>query len=123
MAEVGLDKVVLQSGEAITVKRDVYVAIPADQKAQAFGWLEENGHGALIKTEVSVAFGREQREAAVAFQQSCEQQGLNADVNVSVHAQTLKAFLREQLENAKPVPLDLFGARPVSIATVKLPKK
>lgn len=123
MAEVGLDKVVLQSGEAITVKRDVYLSIPSDGKTKAYGWLEENGHGALIKTEVSVAFGKEQREAALTFQRDCEAQGLTADVNVTVHAQTLKAFAREQLEAGKPFPLDLFGARPVSIATVKLPKK
>ena len=25
----------------------------------------------------------------------------------------LKAFLREQIKDAKPVPLELFGARPV----------
>lgn len=123
MAEVGLDKVVLQSGEEIKVKRDVYVAIPSEQKPKAYAWLEANGHGALIKTEVAVAFGKEQREAALEFQRDCEQRGLEAEVAVTVHAGTLKAFLREQLENAKPVPLDLFGARPVSIATVKLPKK
>ena len=45
--------------------------------------------------------------------------GLTVKFNESVHAQTMKAFLKEQIAKGSDIPLDLFGARPVWVATVK----
>ena len=45
--------------------------------------------------------------------------GLQPEVKQDVHAQTLKAWLREQLEQGAEVDLELFGARPVWVAKVK----
>lgn len=123
MNELGLTEVVLGTGEKIKVQLDVYAAIPADQRAKAYLWLEENGFGALIKTEVSVQFGREEREKALELANKLRAEGLEANADASVHAQTLKAWLREQLGAGKVVPLDLFGARPVSTAKITLPRK
>lgn len=123
MSEVGLVKIKLSNGEVVEIKSDVYASIPVEKRAQAYVWLEDNGFGALIKTEVSVAFGREEREAAKKLAVELEGRGLPASCDSSVHPQTLKAFLREQIEAARPnLPLDLFGARPVSVAKVTLPK-
>jgi hypothetical protein len=123
MAEVGLTSIKLSNGEKVDIKKDVYASISNDAKPRAYQWLEENGFGALIKTEVSIAFGREEREAAQQLQQELSERGLNANAEASVHPQTLKAFLREQIENARPnLPLELFGARPVNVAKVTLPK-
>ena len=47
--------------------------------------------------------------------------GLQPSLDQSVHAQTLKAFLKEQLAMGTNIPLDLFGARPVW--TAKLSNK
>ena len=39
------------------------------RRAAAFAWLDQNGHGDLIKTDVTLSFAREDRAFAVAFAQ------------------------------------------------------
>ncbi len=118
MEQLGLKELRLDTGERIEIKQDVYASIPKDGQAQAFEWLEGNGFGGLIKTEVSVSFGRDERVAAKELAERLAGEGLVADVSSSVHVQTLKAFLREQIADARAVPMELFGARPVSVAKV-----
>lgn len=123
MQELGLEKFTLTTGENVTIKNDVYASIPADQKPTAYAWLLNNGFGGLIKTEVTVSFGRGEKETAEKLAHELANKGLTTVISDDVHAQTLKAFLREQLANGSSIPLELFGARAVSVATVKAPTK
>ena len=75
-----------------------------DRKAKAFEWLEKNGHGELIKTEVGVAFPREDRKEAVKFAKAAEKMGLNPVVRATVHFMTMTAWLREQVEDHNRIP-------------------
>jgi hypothetical protein len=81
--------------------------------------LEEHDFGGLIKTAVTVQFGKGEDEKAVELYERLVAEGLVVEADREVNAQTLKAFLREQLAAAAPVPLDLFGARPVWVAKIK----
>lgn len=119
MQEVGMSKVTLDSGRVISVAQEVYASIPAANKPAAYAWLEEHNFGGLIKTEVAVAFGRGETEKAIGLQDALREQGLEADLERSIHAQTLKAFIKEQLAAGNELPLDLFGAMPVWVAKVK----
>ncbi len=119
MQELGLQKLVLDTGQTITVKQDVYASIPEDNKTKAFGWLEENNFGDLIKSIVKVQFDRGDLGKASELCNELEHKGLTPEFIESVHASTLKAFLREQIAKGTKVPLDLFGARPVWIAKIK----
>lgn len=123
MQELDLVKTVLSTGETITIKDDVYASIPAANKLAVFDWLTEHGYGALIKTEVAVEFGKGELENANNLVSMLRDTGLAGVLTRNVHAQSLKAFLREQIAAAKDIPLDLFGARSVTIAEVKAPKK
>ena len=38
----------LKDGSEIKIKDDIFCSIPADKKAAAFKWLEENGHSNLL---------------------------------------------------------------------------
>lgn len=63
MTELGVTRIVLDSGEQIRIAREVEASIPKEDlvaRQRAFDWLEENGHGGLIKTTVNVLFGREE---------------------------------------------------------------
>ncbi len=124
MAELELKEFKLDTGEKIGVKQEVYASIPAANKPDAFSWLEEHGFGGLIKTEVGVSFGRGELDAALQLESQLLEQGLKPETTRDVHSQTLRAFLREQLEagNAE-LPLELFGARPVWTAKVTAAKK
>lgn len=119
MAEAGMKAFTLNNGAKITIKDDVAVSIPKDQKHEAYQWLRDNGFGDVIKHNVVVEFGKEDDEAAIRLMQYCEKQGKRAEDQQSVHAQTLKALVKEQLANGKEIPLDLFGAYPYSKAVIK----
>lgn len=126
--ELGIKKLTLEDGSIFSVKDDVYAAPPADRKSEMYAWLAEHDFDGIIKTEVAVAFGKGEIDKARELVD--ELVGLGVDhavINQSIHHQTLTAFLRERLadmdENAPRVDLDLFGARPVSVATVKPPPK
>lgn len=136
MQELGVDKMTLIDGAEITVKQEVYASVPAHRKEQAWAWLEVNGYGGLIKTEVAIPFGRGELEKAQELLDELATQGItDGYITRDVHAQTLKAFLKERLANPKTelteeevaagmtlLSLELFGARPVMTAKVKQPK-
>lgn len=119
MQELGVTTFTLDSGQKVSVKPDVYASIPPDTKDAAMEWLETNGHGGLIKTLVIVEYGKGEFELATELFSELLARNLNVASSQNVHAQTLKAFLREQLAAGKDVPLDLFGARPVLKTTIK----
>jgi len=152
-AELGVDKLVLKDGSVFSCTQEVYASIPAARKEEAFKWLEEHDFGGLIKTEVQVAFGKGEIEQARALLDELATLGIeNGVIDRSIHPQTLKAFLKEQLaaqaervdmesdawvdaeDDATDleerleaalddrIDLELFGARPVMTAKVKVPK-
>lgn len=118
MQEIGMKEFVLETGEKVKLSQEVYAAIPADKKYEAFEWLDTNGFGGLIKTDVVVAFTRGELEKAQEFYSELIEKGVSPSLTQNVHAQTLKAFLKEQLADGKEIPLDLFGARPVFAAKI-----
>lgn len=120
MAELGLTKIKLETGETIETKLDVYCAITAAQKGVAFEWLDGHGFGGLIKSELSVDFGRDELGLAKEMAKTiAESYGKSASLSQAVAPQTLKAWLKEQLTAGADVPLSLFNARPVTVAKVK----
>jgi hypothetical protein len=122
MAEAKVAALTLEDGVSVTIKDDVYAAIPAARRDEAYTWLEDHGFGGLIKTEVAVMFGREELKKATALFIALQKKKLDVELTRGVHAQTLGAFLREQIEASNPIPLELFGARPVKVAKIKPPK-
>lgn len=118
MQELGLESLTLEGGAKLTIKQDVYAQLTEENKPAAFEWLEVNGFGGLVKCEVVVGFGRGDLEEAQELYQELSERRLTTALTQSVHIQTLKAFLREQLASATNIPLDLFNARPVWLAKI-----
>ncbi len=123
MQEMGLDSVRLDSGETLSLKQEVYCSIAKGNKDKAFAWLEKHGHGGLIKTEVTILYGKGELKQATAFAATCIKKKLDTRLEQGVHAATLKAFVGEQIRNRKKIPLTLFGARPVWVAKLTAAKK
>jgi hypothetical protein len=119
MAEAGMKSFTLENGAKITVKDEVAVSIPKDRKYEAYKWLRDNGYGDVIKHNVVVEFGKEDDAAALRLMEYCQKQGKHAEDQQSVHAQTLKALVKEQLAKGVEIPFDLFGAYPYSKAVIK----
>lgn len=71
----------------------------------AYKWLDEHGHGGIIKTTVERRFTRDERDAAVKF--AAENPGF--ELNESIHHQTLTAFVKEIYSDNESLPEELFS--------------
>jgi hypothetical protein len=104
------------------VKDDVYCSISEDNRPAAFAWLAREKCDGMIKTTITVAFGRDTRESAIKLYEQLVKKKADVTMGEAIHSQTLKAFVNERLRNKQPIPLELFGARPVVRAVVKRSK-
>ncbi len=98
------------SGIKVTLVEKLRASIPKGKEGPAFAWLTENGHGGVIKREVSAVFSKDQGELAKLVADDIVRFGVQPESKMSVHPQTLVALLRELLENGVDVPLEKFGA-------------
>ena len=109
MSEIGLSEFKLDSGHKISVNPFYNCSIPKDRVDEAMDWLRDNNHGDLIKNTVSVDFGRGEDNEAAALKQMINDKGHSYTDKTGVHPQTLRAFVREQVESGQTLPLDLLG--------------
>lgn len=117
MAELGLNATKLQNGAELSLAKNYFAKIPAGAEKDALAWLEAHGSAAIAKQTLNVTHDHfEQAKKA------CEKAGVPYDVALKIHPQTLKAFVREQLEKGENLPFETFGVYVQNIARVKLPK-
>lgn len=111
MAKVGFAKFTLEDGTEIKVEEFVGGGLPKDpeQKEIAMEWLVDNGGAGLIKTGVSMSFGRDKYDEAVKVCAELRERGLDVDMGTGVHPQTLHAFVRERLRKGEPVDQQKLG--------------
>ena len=109
MQQAGVSSIKLDNGTSVEVSPYYYAKISEDRKAEAFQWLRENNHGDLIKNNVSVSFGKGEDSNAVKLKSELEAKGLVVDQKQDVHWQTLRGFVKEQIEKNKTLPSETFG--------------
>ena len=109
MTEMNISTLKLADGSAIEVKPIYGASIPADKKEEAFNWLRKEGLGDLIKNEVTVSFGRNEDNKAIAYANLAQGQGFEPVQKLKVEPMTLKALVRERLEAGLEMPSDLFN--------------
>ena len=109
MTEMNISTLKLADGSAVEVKPVYGASIPAAKKEDAFTWLRKNGLGDLIKNEVTVAFGRNEDNKAMAYATLAQGQGYEPIQKLKVEPMTLKALVRERLESGQEMPSDLFN--------------
>lgn len=121
MQELGLESLKLNTGQTLLVKDEVYGSVPKDDEGRdkAFQYLIDHDAASLIKTYVSVEFGKEEWERAMKLKRALIKAKFVPIIEQSVHPQTLKAWIRECLSNAEPIDLSIFNARSVPTAKLK----
>jgi hypothetical protein len=122
MAEAGVESFTLANGYTVSIKNAVFASIPEKFKEQAFSWLRAHNAGSIIKNQFTLQFGKGDDDKADKLKQLLESQGLEAEIKQAVHPMTLKAFIKEQLEQGVEFPMDVFGATVKNFANVKEPK-
>jgi len=109
MKEMNVTKLKLKDGASIEVTNFYSARITSDKQEEAFNWLRENGLGDIIKNDVTVTFGRGEDNKAMAYATLAKGQGYEPVQKIGVHAQTLKAVVRERTESGQDMPADLFN--------------
>ena len=109
MQEMDISTLKLADGSAVEVKPIYGASISAERKEEAFNWLRTNGLGDLIKNEVTVSFGRNEDNKAIAYANLAAENGYQPSQKLKVEPMTLKALVRERIEAGKDMPSDLFN--------------
>ena len=109
MHRAGIASIKLDDGTKVEVKPFYSAKIPISRTEEAFTWLRDNGHGDLIKNNVMVTFQRKQDNEAKSLVAELRDKGHNVKQAEKVEPMTLKAFVKEQIQDGKNVPVDLFG--------------
>lgn len=138
MQAVGMKKFTLLDGSVVEVSDNIYSQLSQIGEAEAFDWLESTGNAAIIKQTMLVDFPRAANSAAEAERQQkieelsteLQTRGLEFDVKKNIHASTLKAFVKRQVEaernpmyDGPRIPRKPFGIFEQPTATIKPPRK
>jgi|19_taG_2_1085344.scaffolds.fasta_scaffold05962_3 hypothetical protein len=110
MMELGVTDVTLSDGRKLTIKEDLHCKIADKNRKEAHDWMIENGFGDIIKNQVVVNVETGNQEAlnsllGVLSSNQYEDYSLKNNI----HFQTLKKFVKENIEAGVDIPLNLFG--------------
>lgn len=123
MERINMEEFKTADGLKITIKEVIRASLGTGQaKEDATDWLEQNGHGAIIKLGVEVPFGRAERdrEAAKALVSELHDKGVTqAAFMRKVEPSTLAALIRELLGEGRPVPEEKFNVHRQRLAKLK----
>jgi hypothetical protein len=108
--EVGINKFELADGSTIEVKQTYGASILVANREAAYEWLRDNNYDDIIKNTVNVQFGRGEDDSASAFAALAAKEGYIPEQKTEIHPQTLRAFVKERVENGDEFPMELFGA-------------
>jgi hypothetical protein len=112
----------LEDGSQVTIKPTYGASIKVEDRPQAYEWLRENGYDDIIKNTVTCAFGRGEDDNASAFTALAEKEGFIPTQKEEIHTSTLRAFIKERVENGDEFPSELFGAYVGQRAVIKRSK-
>lgn len=124
MKELSLEKIV-RNGREISIHNFVSGSLPKEEdcRADAIKWLEDNGGAGLIKTELSMSFGKGERDAANrTFEMLKKSTNKDVHMETGVHASTLQSFAREKLKKGEEIDTDKLGLFTGSTTKIKVLK-
>ena len=119
MAEMGLSHLKLMDGSSVDVKPNYSASITVANRDAAFQWLRDNNLGDIIKNEISVSFGRNEDLKAADYASLASERGYQPTQKLKVEPMTLKALVRERMENGKEMPVELFNVFVGNKTTIK----
>jgi len=121
MAAINMSSFKLENGASIDIKKGVDASIKIDDKADAYNWLREHGHGAIIKNEFKIPFGAGEDELASEVGEYLSTIHKDFNASISIHAQTLRAWAKAQLEEGNEIP-EVIKVYEYSVAKVIPPR-
>lgn len=124
MTELGMESLT-RNGQVFETHDFVSGSLPKDEdkRQKAIAWLEANGGAGLIKTNLSMAFGKDDREEAIRIYKLLKSNGVEPQADTGVHSATLQAFARERLKNGETIDTETLGLYTGRVVKIKEAKK
>jgi len=119
LSEMGMKSFKMADGSQIDIKPFYSASIKEEKRAQAYEWLREHGFDDIIKNTVSVRFGRGEDQLCDTLLSDLREKNYPVEQAQKIEPQTLKAWVREQVERGNEFPTELFGAYVGQKATIK----
>lgn len=110
MQAAGVKGYTLLDGSKIEIKGDYTASITAALKPAACSWLRSHGFGDLVSEAVTLEFGKGKEADAAKFADFLRKKGYQPSCETTVNTASVKALIREQVAEGKPMPLEVFGA-------------
>jgi hypothetical protein len=118
--ELGVKKITLQNGKEVKIHSEWVGSISKDNSLAAYSWLEDNGHGSIIKKTIDIGLKKGESETAKKIREwLIHEKIFSFKEGSSVHHSTLKSFINEQKEKGSDLPDELFGTFQVKETKVK----
>ena len=113
MDAIGQKECTTLSGRHIKVVEDMSHSLAAERKEEGFRWLEENGHGGIIRQELVVNLAKGQNDLAARVIELLQKShpNLNLSQRRDVAPATLKSLLKTLMQSGVLVPLETFKIR------------
>lgn len=112
-------------GWSVNIKDFVSGTLPKEPErlTAALEWLEEHDGAGLIKTDLSISFGKSQHNEALATAAKLQEEGLAPLVKSGVHPQSLQAYARQRIKDGDEIDLDALGLFVGKVAKIKGPQQ
>ena len=118
MESVEMEEFKLADGSKVKVGVAYYASISEKNTKKAFAWLRKHGFDGLIKHDVTINFAKGEEEKAKKALFQIQKFGWRHKDKETVHPMTLRGFVREQIEEGRNIPLDVFGVERVRSAKI-----
>lgn len=124
MQEMGFSSLKTVDGVDVELEEDIHAHISEERNEAAIKWLDDNGHGDLVKRQFIVKFDRNQETLARKFQADLKKRKtqLQTEMSMKVHPSTLKSFVKKALQDGEDIPIDTFGVHRRTVAKITMPK-
>jgi len=109
MNSLGLREFKLTDGSKITVKPYYSMSIPEENREEAWNWLENRGHGDIVKHVLSIETRLSSDQLLSEIRELAIRKNLDVSDKLGVHHMTGSAFVRRQLEAGKDLPREMLG--------------
>ena len=106
------------NGVKVKLVQKIDARITEAKKEAAFEWLRENGHDGIIKNDVTMSFSKGDDNLAGDAIGLLRDKGFDPVQKTSVHASTLKSFIKDGLEKGISLDLDLLGGYVRNVASI-----
>lgn len=109
MDEASLKDFTLDDGTTIERTEEVYASISKDNAPTACAWLDKHGYGDIVKSGfiVVVPKGPNASKIATSIRILLTKAKLVFEHSVTVHPQTLKAFVKESIKQSRKLPVTI----------------